>query len=125
MTLVQQTIPLPKQAVQAASGLDSPELEANGAVRGLDLERLHGRHANRLRDAVGDLLVDGSKHGHCRQQLSARLERNREQVRRTLPGLDLAALGVLEVDSDVVHEVLLVGVAEDLLPECTGLLEVD
>ena len=44
---------------------------------------------------------------------------------RTLSGLDLAALGVLEVDSDVVHEVLLVGVVEDLLPERTGLLEVD
>ena len=64
MTLVQQTIPLPKQALQAASGLNSPELEANGAVRGLDLERLHGRHADRLRDAVGDLLVDGREHGH-------------------------------------------------------------
>ena len=42
-----------------------------------------------------------------------------------MPGLDLAALGVLEVDSDVVHEVLLIGVVEDLLPERTGLLEVD
>ena len=125
MTLVQQTIPLPKQAVQAASGLDSPELEANGAVRRLDLEWLHGRHANRLRDAVGDLLVDGSEHRHWRQQPSAILERDREQVIRTLPGLDLAALSVLEVNSDVVHEVLLVCVVEDLLPECTGLLEVN
>ena len=46
-------------------------------------------------------------------------------MRRTLPSLDLATLGVLEVDSDIVHEVLLVGVIEDLLPKCTGLLEVD
>ena len=46
-------------------------------------------------------------------------------MRRTLPSLDLATLGVLEVDSDIVHEVLLVGVVEDLLPERTGLLEVN
>ena len=44
---------------------------------------------------------------------------------RTLPGLDLGALRVLEVSSDVANEVVPVDIAEDLLPEHTGLLEVD
>ena len=44
---------------------------------------------------------------------------------RTLTGFDLGALRVLEVHGDVVHEVLAVRVAEDLLVQRARLLEVD
>ena len=46
-------------------------------------------------------------------------------MRRTLPGLHLGTLRVLQVTGHVTHEVLAVNVAENLLPERTGLLEVD
>ena len=42
-----------------------------------------------------------------------------------MPFFDDRALDVDEVDSDIVHEVSLLRVVEDLLPEGTRLLEVD
>ena len=42
-----------------------------------------------------------------------------------MAGLDLGALCILEVHGDVMHEVLAVRVAEDLLVQRAGLLEVD
>ena len=42
-----------------------------------------------------------------------------------MAGLDLGTLHVLEVHGDVMHEVLAVRVAEDLLVQRVGLLEVD
>ena len=45
--------------------------------------------------------------------------------RLTLPGLDDGALDAAEVTSDVADEVVLLGLVHDLLPERTGLLEVD
>jgi hypothetical protein len=44
---------------------------------------------------------------------------------RTLSFLDYRALDVTQVDSNVVDEVLLLGVVHHLLPECTGLFEID
>lgn len=46
--------------------VDEPDvvLEADGLGSGLDLQRLDGRHTDRLRDAVGHVLVDSSEHGH-------------------------------------------------------------
>ena len=44
---------------------------------------------------------------------------------RTLPGLHLGTLRVLQVTGHVTHEVLAVNVAENLLPKRTGLLKVD
>ena len=42
-----------------------------------------------------------------------------------MAGLDLGALCVLEVHGNIMHEVLAVCVAEDLLVQCVGLLKVD
>ena len=51
--------------------------------------------------------------------------KERREGGRTLAGLDLGALRVLEVHGDVMHEVPAVRVAEDLLVQRARLLEVD
>ena len=105
-------------------------LEADCLRGRLELDRLHLRRADRLRNAIRERLVDGGEHRHYRGRggsVSQSLN-NRNQLRErklTLPRLDFGALRVLEVHRNVVHEVVPVGIAEHLAPQRTGLLEVD
>ena len=107
----------------------SSVLEADRLRRGLRLERLHLGRADRGRDAVRERLVDRREHRDCATGLvsitNLKKRRGRGKERRTLACLDLGALRVLEVHGDVVHEVLAVRVAEDLLVQRARLLEVD
>jgi len=75
-------------------------------MSGLDLKRFDGRHADLLRDAVGEVLVDGCEDGE-------------------LSGDDMLGFAASKGTSDVVDETIFSTVVEDLLPECAWLLEVE
>jgi len=70
------------------------------------LERLDGRYAHLLRDAVGEILIDGSEDGQLSRD-------------------DILGLALTDVTSDVVDESFLGTIVHDLLPESAWLLKVD
>jgi len=70
------------------------------------LERLDGRHAHLLRDAVGEILIDGGEDGQLSRD-------------------DMFGLALTNMPSDVVDESFLGSIVHDLLPESAWLLKVD
>jgi len=83
-----------------------PSRESPSLVSGLDLKRLDGRYADLLRDAVGEVLVDGCEDGE-------------------LSGDDMLGFAASKGTGDVIDEPIFSTLVEDLLPECAWLLEVE
>jgi len=83
-----------------------PSRESPSLVSGLDLKRLDGRHADLLRDAVREVLVNGGEDGE-------------------LSGDDVLGFAASKGAGDVIDETVFSTVVEDLLPECAWLLEID
>ena len=78
-----------------------------------------------LSDTIAEILVHSSEDGHYGTVSITKIIASWLLRTLTLPFFDDRALDVDEVDSDIVHEVSLLRVVEDLLPEGTRLLEVD
>lgn len=100
-------------------------MEASCLLSGRDLQRLHRWVVDSLSNAVAEILVHSGKDRdyNCMPVSDDYTWDSRDIL--TLPLLDGGALDVAEVNGDIVHEVLLLGVVEDLLPKGTRLLEVD
>ena len=77
-----------------------------------------------LGEALTEILAHSSEDRHCERNVRDHFN-TMLRTARTLPGLDNGALDTTKVNSNVVNEVLLILLAEDFLPESTGLLEVD
>ena len=100
-------------------------LEAGGFLGRRDLQRLHRGVVDSLGDAVAEVLVDSCEDRDYAQVLINEALDEMSRIALTLPLLDGGALDIAEVNSNVVHEVSLLGIIEHLLPEGTRLFEVD
>ena len=109
----------------STSGNVLGKLEAGALVSRGDSKRLHRWVVDLLSDTIAEILVHSSEDGHYGTVSITKIIASWLLRTLTLPFFDDRALDVDEVDSDIVHEVSLLRVVEDLLPEGTRLLEVD
>ena len=115
---------MPGRQHLSSSGQGARDLETDGLHSGDNGQRLDGRVGDSHANALGDVLVDSSEDGDYR-----------EHVRRavigpfldslTLPSLDNGALDAAKGRHHIRDKMWFLGIVENVLPECAGLLKLD